>query len=511
MKYNHTEHFQIEEWFSYKEPIMDNSVDLFSSENVPWFYHLIHVLGIQKEDFEKIRNFVEKENKKYSSTNGQTIHALDLLNYQSLTNQMLKENPNLKNTLSVYLYACKYHLSTYVNLKRDPTTNDSHKTRFVFIYGNTTADMDSVCSSVLYSFLLFIWDSLKKKIQSHCDSIEQTFFIPVINIQKNEMKLKIMILWWFEINEINNPEEIFIFKDDPDLSKVLQDKNSYDICLVDFNDLESTQSYDIKNIKSILDHHMCKESTKNGQITKSIFPIFVCSCMVIIAYMYKHSSEFLKIPFINKNLMWMIYGTILRDSNNFIPDDLNKRWVPTDLKIFNSLKYFYRIPKKMDLFVTYKFKDIRFSMDVNKIGIENVLIMDCKDYHYKVNTSDIYIRIASIDISVDFLFSNEGTQRLANKLFEVCKKEHVDAFIFIGSYLMNFSLRKDLGLFFFKNDNLLNKIINVLMENNEIKLSKKNKKELICGEDSSWIHIFDINNNTYSRKMLEYLLTSIFK
>ncbi|KJP88566.1 hypothetical protein AK88_01845 [Plasmodium fragile] len=289
--------------FSYEDPELCEEENLFESNQAPWFYHLTHLLELRKDDFKNIKSIVENEKKRgieYS-------HILDIIDYKTYSDIMRKINSNMKNALSVYLFSCKYFLSKY-----SKNTESNGHVHFVFVFGNITADMDSVCSSIIYSFFLHIWYSLKSKTAKDKNSDELKFFIPVINIKKSDMKLKILINWWLEKCEINDPEEILVFNDDKNLLEVLKNDNKYDICFVDFNDFEPNNIYNINNVKSIIDHHMLKEEAKNKRITKSIYPIYVCSCMVIIAYLYKHSSEFLGIPFINKNMMWLIYGTILR-------------------------------------------------------------------------------------------------------------------------------------------------------------------------------------------------------
>lgn len=44
------------------------------------------------------------------------------------------------------------------------------------------------------------------------------------------------------------------------------------------------------NVKSIIDHHVYKGKGENNKITKSIYPICVCSCMVIIAYLVSNKK-----------------------------------------------------------------------------------------------------------------------------------------------------------------------------------------------------------------------------
>ncbi|EUD65869.1 exopolyphosphatase [Plasmodium inui San Antonio 1] len=515
-------HFDL---FSYEDPELCGEEDLFQSNQAPWFYHLTYLLELSKEDFKNIKSIVENEKKRgveYS-------HILDTIDYQTYSDIMRKINSNMRNALSVYLFSCKYFLSKF-----SKNTESNGHVHFVFVFGNITADMDSVCSSIIYSFFLHIWYYLKGKTAKEKNSDVLKFFIPVINIKRSDMKLKILVNWWLEKCEINNPEEILVFNDDKNLLEVLKNDKKYDICFVDFNDFEPNKIYNINNVKSIIDHHMLKDEAKNKRITKSIYPIYVCSCMVIIAYFYKHSSEFLGIPFINKNMMWLIYGTILRGylkklqnvisfahSNNFAKGEFGKRWIQADLSIFLSLKRFFRISDKMDIYITYSFNIMRFSIDLKKFGIENLLFADYKDYNYEILKKKIKMRIASIDFSIDLLFSNEDVNLLVHKLHELCAENNFSIFILIGSYLNNYSntenvekiemgLFKDMGIFFYDNDVNKDDLINALFLNKDIKLSKKGCKNITWGNDSKIFDTFQINNQCYSRKRLEYFLSEYF-
>lgn len=486
--------------FPYKEPEDNEDVNLFFSEQVPWFYHLMHVLKIRGNEFSQIKEYVTNKRKKIKND-----HVLNIIDFDIYADEMLKLNGNLKNTLSIYLYYCKYQL------EKASQKLDSDDVRFIFVFGNITADMDSICSSILFSFFLFLWNELKIKSGINKESTKTTLFIPVINIKRKDISLKIMITWWMQKIEIYDPQNVFIFHDNEHLLQVLKHKHKYDVCLVDFNDFENSSTYDKDNVKCIIDHHMFKRKHTGKEITKSIFPIYVCSCMVIIAYMYKYSSEYLRIPFVNKNIMWMIYGTILRDSNNFRSKDRGKRWVLPDLHIFNSLKDYYKISNKVDIFLTYEFEIVRFSIDLKKFGIANLLSTDYKDYCYNVLDKKIKLRIASIDFSINMLFTNEDTPLLINKLFEICKENDIYLFIFIGSFLNNGAqLHKDIGLFFYADELNPEVLIDTLASDKSMTISNKCVKQITDGKQSKTLYIYGDLNRSYSRKMLEYLLNDFF-
>ncbi|KYN93673.1 hypothetical protein PRSY57_1401300, partial [Plasmodium reichenowi] len=315
------------------------------------------------------------------------------------------------------------------------------------------------------------------------------------------------IIWWLEKCGIENPEELLIFNDDLNLLEVLKNDTKYDTCLVDFNKSENNCVYNINNIKSIIDHHILNEEMKNKKITKSVFPIYVCSCMVIIAYFYKYSSEFLGISLLNRDIMWLIYGTMLKDSNNFPKDDFRKRWIQSDLNIYLSMKKYFRIPDIMDIYITQKFNNIRFSIDLKKFGIENLLFVDYKDYNYDIQGKKFTIRICSLDFSVESILSHENVDTLVNKMCELCEENKFAAFILMGSYMINYVYHKDIGLLFFNEDITKDKLLMALIANQDISLCEKGFKRITCKNESRNIDLFQINNTSYSRKRLECFLS----
>ncbi|WBY58224.1 hypothetical protein Py17XNL_001002460 [Plasmodium yoelii yoelii] len=214
--------------------------------------------------------------------------------------------------------------------------------------------------------------------------------------------------------------------------------------------------------------------------------------MVIISYLYKHSSDFLGVPFVNKSILWLMYGAILKDSNNFIKRDLGKRWIQSDLDIFMSLKKNFKISNKMDIYITYLFNTIRFSIDLKTFGIENVLFSDYKDYNYFVSEKKIKIRVSSIDFSIDFLFSHENSDQLVEKMYNLCYENDFSMFILIGSYLNNYKLQKDVSIVFYKNDVDRDDLMNTLLVNEEIKLSKKGYKSIKFGDNIQNFDIYQI-------------------
>ncbi|EUT79584.1 hypothetical protein PFAG_05077 [Plasmodium falciparum Santa Lucia] len=477
--------------FFYEDPKSFDEKNLYEVNRAPWFYHLINVLGLTKDNFMEIKHMVEDKKN----------NILNLINYKSYTDNYLKKNDTMKNMLCAYLYSCKTSLYEY-----SKNINSEQNIHFFFTFGNITADLDSVCSSIIYSFFLFIWYSLKTNLIGKKKDDPLMFFIPVINIKKNDMKLKILIIWWLEKCGIENPEELLIFNDDLNLLEVLKNDTKYDTCLVDFNKSENNCVYNINNIKSIIDHHILNEEMKNKKITKSVFPIYVCSCMVIIAYFYKYSSEFLGISLLNRDIMWLIYGTMLKDSNNFPKDDFRKRWIQSDLNIYLSMKKYFRIPDIMDIYITQKFNNIRFSIDLKKFGIENLLFVDYKDYNYDIQGKKFTIRICSLDFSVESILSHENVDTLVNKMCELCEENKFAAFILMGSYMINYVFHKDIGLLFFNEDITKDKLLTALIANQDINLCEKGFKKITCKNESRNIDLFQINNTSYSRKRLECFL-----
>ncbi|SBS89983.1 exopolyphosphatase, putative [Plasmodium malariae] len=430
--------------FIYEDPEKCEVQNLFESIQAPWFYHLMHLLELNKEDFINIKNIIEHVKKR----GNENYHILDIIDYKTYSDIMRKINSNVKNTLSVYLFSCKYFLSKY-----SKNIESSRHIHFVFVFGNNTAD------------LVKIKHTKEKGINMKYTNEKAKMKHTVEREIKIYMHIRGFITWWLEKCEMYNPEEILVFNDDQNLLEVLKCENKYDVCFVDFNDFESNNIYNINNVKSIIDHHMLKEEVKNKRITKSVYPIYVCSCMVIIAYLINGMNS-----------------------------------ATSDICVY--------VDANMCTIFVYSLQ-----------GIENLLFADYKDYNYEVLEKKIKIRIASIDFSIDLLFSNEDINRLVRKLvssikyendYELCGENNFSFFILLGSYLDNYKLNKDMGMFFYNNDVNKDDLMNALLENKDIKLAKKGCKNITWENNSYDIGIFQINNQSYSRKRLEYFLNEYF-
>lgn len=118
--------------------------------------------------------------------------------------------------------------------------------------------------------------------------------------------------------------------------------------------------------------------------------------------------------------------------------------------------------------------------------------------------------MSSIDFSIDFLFSHENSDQLVEKMYNLCYENDFSMFILIGSYLNNYKLQKDVSIVFYKNDVDRDDLMNTLLVNEEIKLSKKGYKSIKFGDNIQNFDIYQINNLSYSRKRLENFLTTYF-
>ena len=104
------------------------------------------------------------------------------------------------------------------------------------IIGNEASDLDSIASSISYAYFL------QKLNNSNC-------FVPVMNIPKEDFKLRTETTWFFKKLDIDYTLLLFW----PEIKE--QNLKNFNLILTDHNTLSSSQQEYSSNILEIIDHH----------------------------------------------------------------------------------------------------------------------------------------------------------------------------------------------------------------------------------------------------------------
>jgi len=204
--------------------------------------------------------------------------------------------------LNQFLIECKKHAS---------------QPKFV-VFGNQSADMDSIMSSLSLAFYIS-----QQEITSFLGH-NVSFAIPIINIPREDMKLRKDSLLIFEKAGVSI--ENLLFAEDITINEDTQ------IILVDHNVVEFPfDMHDLK-VSLIVDHHKDERASSNCRGEQRVIQT-AGSCTSIIA------REILKVSpqFFNSHstIALMYVATILLDTSKF--DESTKKTTPLDVEVYEKL------------------------------------------------------------------------------------------------------------------------------------------------------------------------------
>ena len=129
------------------------------------------------------------------------------------------------------------------------------------VYGNESADMDSVASAITYAYFNYVYDPTQ-------------LVIPIINIPRCDLPLRRDIL--FALDKISITEDLLYFNED--LNKFIQvHEAGIETVLVDHNDLPKLDG--IRTVVGVIDHHADLGLYKDAS-PRVIRPTGSCSSLV---------------------------------------------------------------------------------------------------------------------------------------------------------------------------------------------------------------------------------------
>ena len=239
------------------------------------------------------------------------------------------------------------NFSKYLNGLKSRISYDKPVT---VVVGNEAADLDSMASAVLYAYYLNLED-------------EDVNSFPLINIPRDDFKLRTEAVFLFEDAGVNIDELLFV--EDLDLAK-LKENNLLSLVLVDHNKLASTHG-ELKNcITGILDHHADEKNYPDG-IYSDIRPVGSCAT-IVGEFFLKNQKEDIK-----GSVGTLLLGTILLDTVNLDPEA--GRVTDDDTKIANELIGTTKLDKDA-LFNKLQFE----KFNVSSLGSYDLLRKDYKEW-----------------------------------------------------------------------------------------------------------------------------------
>jgi len=428
-------------------------------------------------------------------------YSLILTNSYSISNK--KKSPNTMN-LYQHLQKAKAHLSH--------GNSDGKTTTLVF--GNETADLDSMVSALFYSYLATIISKDKNRQ-----------YVPLINLNREDFKLKTDCIYpivnYFnseikgkEINYETCSQEL-VFRDDITPS-LLNSFNALQIVLVDHNrlcyDFEQLLGQTDYAVESIIDHHV--DENKHQPLHLKIINM-VGSTVSLITELYQKENEKNKELFQNAEIdtamAKLFLAPILIDSVN-----LHREYNRTTDIDENSAEYLKSIILKeepdFDTNTYYKhLKDNKHR--IADLSIYDLIRKDFKKYFNHPNPDDkessinYFYGISSISrwCIENLINENEdGKNEIISSMKQWMQKQDLKFHLIMASHLDGDIFKREL---FFLFDDKFNRTIeaNIIkgIEASDIECTPLQKSE------EGHYYVYRQKNLKYSRKVLQPFLQTL--
>jgi len=180
------------------------------------------------------------------------------------------------------------------------------------VMGNEAADLDSMAAALLYAYGKAVAD-------------DQTCWLPLINIPREDYKLRTEAVYLFELAGIRAAS--LFFAEDVDLA-ALHQAGRLQLSLIDHNKLGTRQAAYTDTVKSIIDHH-ADEGLYPDARPRIIEAVGSCATLIADILLNQAGIQ------LDTAAATLLLGTILLDTVNLDPEA--KRTTPKDLAIVNRL------------------------------------------------------------------------------------------------------------------------------------------------------------------------------
>ncbi len=353
-------------------------------------------------------------------------------------------------------------LNLFIRKQKDSLNTNSSVS---IALGNEAADLDSMVSSIIYSYL-------------QGTTTDDGTFVPVINIPRADFKLRTEASYLLKDTGIDETNLIFI--DEIDLG-ALYEKGSLKLTLIDHNVLSRQQQSFSEAVTEIIDHHN-DENNFDNLSKKVIEPVGSCATLVA-SEVFAHRPEM-----IGKGIAKLLLGTILLDTVNLDPEA--KRVTDKDSQIAKDLL----------LHVTEEQDDIFNTLQFEKFNVESLSSSDLLRKDYKEwEVGEIKFGISSVLLPVEKWIQKDET--IENNFNAYIKERDLDILIAMNAYT-NPEFHREMVIY----------SNNIKLKNAAIGFLNLNKAGLeeIDGPASEMISFYSQQNDAYSRKKLQPILADLF-
>ena len=330
------------------------------------------------------------------------------------------------------------------------------------VMGNEAADLDSMASSVVYAYYL-----------QSLNNDEKSIYVPLINIPKEDFKLRTEAVYLFAEAgiEIDN----LIFSDEINIEEISKSEK-LNIILVDHNRISAKLENYSGNVIEVVDHHKDEGIYESSMTT--IEPVGSCATLVTEKITENNIS------FIDEKTAQLMAGTILLDTVNFNPDA--KRTTDKDVKMAEYLLSNFKLDRD-NLFEKLQFE----KFNTSSLSTTDLLRKDYKEW----KLGDKMCGFSSALLPASKWIAKDSS--ISSNISDYCKKNNLDILFIMIAYTEPEFTRE---LILFSDDSDLRKNIIKCMEDNDLQLKSMDN---IKNSDPEKMDIFAQKNAAYSRKKLQ--------
>ncbi|KAK9717635.1 Exopolyphosphatase [Basidiobolus ranarum] len=344
-------------------------------------------------------------------------------------------------------------------------------------------DLDSMVSSLLHGYL-------NQRVEP-ADS--QVFWLPVINIPRDEFVLRTECTYVFNKCGIQTEELIFI--DEIDL-KGLANSGTLELVIVDHNKLSPKQEHFGDYVKGILDHHKDEGFYLHSK-PRIIEVVGSCTTLIISNWLNICTSNSIdhRTLLCNETAM-LALGPILLDTINL--DERYDRVRPKDTDVAKTLtEYLIGTPMEFPGGEKY-YNEIREAkFNIHHLPARDLLRKDYKEW----KIAGYAIGISTVTWSLDAWLQRDGEKEFMNSVENYAKEHSLDLLAIMTAYEKKETKEFARELVLYVDNEKLNELPKRL-EDTELNLKKRALS--LC--EQVRLFSYEQNNVKCSRKQVQPIM-----
>nr|XP_002731053.2 PREDICTED: protein prune homolog 2-like [Saccoglossus kowalevskii] len=294
------------------------------------------------------------------------------------------------------------------------------------VIGNESCDLDSTISAIVYAWFL----SQTK------ESTEDTAYIPVLNIPRDEFRLRTEVTYFLDFIDISDANLTFF--DEINLLN-LKDENKLSLTLVDHNILQPKDAVLEKTVTEVIDHHSNQRG--NGDDDCHVTIEMVGSCVTLVTEKIANHN----VDMITEEIAMLLLGTIVLDTVNF--DPAAGKTTMKDEMIASLLQDYCPNMDKDDLFDALQ----SAKCDISGLLTEEILRKDLKC----INNDVLRIGVSSVTMDLKEFLARPD---MASDMKNFCETHHIDILV-VMAISIDDEITRQLGLFACRYDNIKQEIL----------------------------------------------------